>query len=295
VTLNGRIIEEQKNYYYVDTAGGVIQASLRGTLRSARPCVGDKVDIGITNGDTHEGLIRAIHRRKNFLPRPPLANMDQMVLMATLTDPQLDTEALDRFLFFSGCMEVTALILFNKVELLDDSGREELGKLIGVYRAAGYQALEISAITGKNVAQAVQACEGRLSFLAGASGVGKTTLLARLFPLRELRTAGLSRQTRRGVHTTTSISLLKLSCGGYIADTPGFSLIELPVIPYRTVMSYFPDMACCHGLCRFNDCAHDNEPGCAVKNMVAEGKIAQFRYDHYLKIFHEMKQRSSEY
>ena len=291
MALTGRIIEEQRNYFVIDTARGVFQARLRGTMRTKRPCVGDIVSAEIINLDSSEAQIHAIAPRRNFIPRPPLANMDQCIIVASLVEPVLNLEQLDRFCFFTEAYDCSALIAFNKIDLLSTTQLTRLKEVRGIYEAAGYRTLEISAKANKNLGIIAENCTGKYSFLAGESGVGKTALLAALFPDRSFRTAELSQQTRRGVHTTTSIHLLKLPNNGFIADTPGFSNIELPLVPETLVISYFPDLT--STACRFNNCMHENEPGCDIKERVENGSIASSRYEHYIKIYREMKQQNA--
>jgi ribosome biogenesis GTPase len=292
VALTGRIIEQQRNYYVIDTPEGPLKATMRGAMRTARPCVGDIVTVEIINRDSSEAQIHAIHERRTAIARPPLANMDQCIVVATLIEPAINLEQLDRLIFFGQAGGCSVLVVFNKIDMLDTGRQQELLRLVGLYESAGYRVAAVSAAAGTNLDNLVAQCSGSYSFLVGESGVGKTTLLAALFPQRSFRTSALSRQTRRGIHTTTSIELLKLAGGGYIADTPGFSQIALPFVAPLSVISYFSDLMPSAGACRFTNCAHENEPGCAVKARVESGEAALSRYEHYIGIYREMKKRS---
>ena len=153
----------------------------------------------------------------------------------------------------------------------------------------------MSALTGENVDSIIGHCKGTVSIFAGQSGTGKSTILSKIFPDKSFRISELSKNIQRGVHTTTNISLLKLSESGYIADTPGFSFIDLPVVPEEEVVSFFPDIASEQGECKFANCIHENEPDCKIKEKVNNREITESRYTNYLKIYHIMKDKNRDY
>ncbi len=295
--LSGRIVEEQKNYYIVDTEQGNIRSVLKGNIKKEkkRLYAGDFVDIEVFNKDIPEGIIRRLYPRKNNLQRPAVANIDQIVLVNSFKMPPLDLEFIDFFLFYSAVLDFSTILIFNKSDLLTESDRSSLLEIIEIYEKIGYSCIQTSALTGKNINLIAKQCENRLSILAGPSGSGKSTILARIFPDCYFRTNELSKSICRGKHTTTNTTLLKLIPKGYIADTPGFSHIHLPEMPEEQVVSYFPDIASKQGNCRFSNCIHDNEPGCAVKEMVDKGEIMGSRYKNYLKIYRIMEKKQREY
>lgn len=288
----GLVTEEQKNYCVVDCEFGTFKATITGSLRhrKRRICTGDQVDIHITNMDTCEGIVLGIHERKNFLPRPPIANMDQVFFIVTVVEPAADLVTFDRFLFTAEYYGFIPRIVCNKVDLIDDESQEELKRIHTIYAGVGYSVLETSASTGHNVDALVQECTNRRSIFAGVSGVGKSSLLAGILPERSFRTSELS-AIGRGVHTTTSSTLLRLPSGGYIADTPGFAFIDLPTVLPEEVSRFFPEIAEAGKECRFGNCIHQNEPSCQVKQLVSDGQIAESRYEHYLLFYSLMQEK----
>ncbi len=295
--LRGRIVEERKNYYHVDTEKGIIRSLLKGVLKKERKrlFVGDFVTIEIYNTDIPEGIIRELHPRKNILQKPSVANIDQVILILTLKDPPLDLAFVDRFLFSMGVLAFPVHIVFNKSDLLTDDDTQSLSAFVAYYKQLEYSCLQTSALTGDNIDRLVEQCRESLSIFAGPSGTGKSTILAAIFPDHQFRIGDLSKSTHRGVHTTTHITLLKLTDSGYIADTPGFSYMQLPQIDEEEVVAYFPEIAAEQGACKFNNCIHENEPQCSVKQKVESKEILPSRYENYLKIYHAMHEKRREY
>ena len=295
--IAGRIIEEQKNFFIANTAQGDVRVVTKGVLKlhKARICTGDFVDIELTNTDPPQGLILKIHERTSFLKRPPLANLTQVIFICTFKEPPLDLEATDRFLVCASAYGLTPVIAFNKVDLITPGEQEFSQRIIATYRRAGYKIVLTSALAGQGVDELVGICGGQVSAFTGLSGVGKTTLLSRIFPDRELRIGEVSGPTGRGTHTTTSVTLLPLPSGGFIADTPGLSLVDLPLVPEEDIATYFPELDAMIGKCKFNNCVHENEPGCKVREAVEAGDIAPWRHEHYLKMFREMRDRRRGY
>jgi ribosome biogenesis GTPase / thiamine phosphate phosphatase len=295
--ITGRILETQKNYFIIATPHGTIRATTRGLLKKDNKCVcaGDEVVCEITNSDTAEGIILSVKERTSFLKRPPLANITQIVLVCTFKEPPLDLEAIDRFLVSVAASRLAALIVFNKNDRLAPDELPSIEPIIAAYKRCGYAALTTSALTGHGIPQLIERCSDRVSAFAGLSGVGKSALLQKIFPDHEFRLGEVSGATGRGTHTTTSVTLLPLPGGGYIADTPGLAFVDLPLVPEEDVAGYFPELERQIGKCKFNNCIHENEPGCRVKELVEAGEIAEWRVEHYLKIFKEMRERRRQY
>lgn len=288
--LSGRIVSQQKNVYLVDTDRGTVEAALRGTLKRKRskPCVGDVVAVEIIEDEPLRGIINSVEPRRLLLRRPVIANVDHVLFLVSLLEPRVETETIDRFLVTAEDLELEATLVINKVDLLDDTGREELDVLTERYGRIGYRVLQVSAEEATGVDAVLDACRGKVSTMAGLSGVGKSTLLNLMLPDIDLRTAEVSARTSRGVHTTTSTILLCPEPGTYIADTPGFAVIDLPDIDPRDAMLCFPELRELVGACRFNNCLHRDEPGCAVKDAVEEGTIDEGRYRTYLRFYDEL-------
>jgi len=285
--LCGRVVEEQKNYFVVDTPCGQLTATTSGILKKgrARVCSGDMVDVTIIDADKNRGQITSIHKRTSYLRRPSLANCSHLLCVCTLSEPPLNLEALDRLLFSCSAHGLEPVIVFNKVDLVcAEEQKRRLREVMDAYCRAGYRLLSASAHTAEGVGEIVQFCTGRICALAGLSGVGKSTLLSSIFPDIDMRIGALSFKDTRGTHTTTNVTLLPLPGGGYIADTPGLAMIDIPDLAPEEVALHFPEIAACTGRCRFNDCIHDNEPDCFVTGEVANGAIATWRHAHYLAI-----------
>jgi ribosome biogenesis GTPase len=295
--LRGRIIEEQKNHYFVDTEKGIIKSALKGVLKKQknRLYVGDFVDIELFNIDQPEGIIRKLYQRENKFHKPAIANIQQIVFLNTLKEPALNLEFIDRFLLSSEVLHFPTLLVFNKNDLYTPTDKKKLSEITSYYSKIGYTCITVSALTGENLDSLIKLCNNMLSILAGLSGTGKSTILAKIFPEKSFRTQELSKNVSRGKHTTTSTILLKLPNFGYIADTPGFSFIDLPEIDEKDVSSHFPEISSNQGNCRFNNCIHEYEPGCAIKPLVETGEIAPFRYKNYLTIYNAIKEKRRKY
>jgi len=293
----GKIVEEQKNYYIVSASGRALRCTLKGTLlkKRKRVCTGDSVSVQIINEDSAEGVICEIAPRQSFLPRPPLANLSQVIFVNCFKRPRLDTEAIDRFLFSSTSYGIDAVIVFNKMDLLNSGERKELYAVEKYYLNIGYKILHTSVPRNEGIAELVDTCRGKTSAFTGLSGVGKSSLLSLIFPGVEFRTSAVSGTMGKGTHVTTFTKLLPLDEATFIADTPGFAFVDVPTAPEETVAAHFPEIEKVTGECRFNNCIHDAEPGCRVEELVAAKKIAPWRREHYLKIYREMARRRKMY
>ncbi|NLG19087.1 MAG: ribosome small subunit-dependent GTPase A [Fibrobacter sp.] len=289
--LSGRVIEEQKNYLIVDTPEGTVRSTIKGILKKnkTRVFTGDLVDLEIINRDPLEGVISAIHERSSLLKRPAVANLSQVFFIFTVKSPPLDLESLDRFLFSARVYGLEAIIVFNKIDLLNCDDSKELEKIREIYRKIGYRTVCTSAVTNTGIEELISLCKDKISAFSGLSGAGKSTLLSKIILDKSFRIGEVSGSNGRGTHTTTHVSLHPLKEGGYVADTPGISFVNVPTVPEEEVTGYFPELECRIGQCRYNNCIHGGEPGCIVDQLIAENEIAGFRRDHYLKIYNEMK------
>ncbi|MDR3013087.1 MAG: ribosome small subunit-dependent GTPase A [Chitinispirillales bacterium] len=298
LTLRGTVVEEQKNYYIVSTQQNDFRCTIKGTLlkkQKHRIFTGDSVNIRIINDDTLEGVISEVFPRKNFLPRPPLANLSQVIFINCLKHPRLDVEAIDRFLFSASAYDIEAVIAFNKIDLLDEDELRELEEVARYYENINYKTIYTSVPGNRGIAELIDLCENKTSAFTGLSGVGKSSLLSLIFPDIEFRTNIVSGAHGRGTHTTTHIQLLSLNKNTFIADTPGFAFVDVPTVPEDTVASHFPEIENIVGQCRFNNCIHDSEPGCKIIELVESGEIAPWRLEHYLKIYQDMVKRRKAY
>ena len=297
MSIPGRVIEEQKNYFLVDTTSGLVRTGIKGSLWKikTRVCVGDLVQLSITNEDPLEGLITTVEKRSSFIPRPALANITQILFITTYRAPNLDLEALDRMLFTAEVYTIKPTIVFNKTDLLDAEECKSLEKIRLIYENCGYDTLKTSAEKGEGIDLLASKCESGMNAFSGLSGVGKSTLLSKIFPDKIFKIGDVSGAKGRGTHTTTNIALHPHRAGSYIADTPGISFVDIPTVSEEQVATDFPEISACIGQCRFNNCIHDGEPGCFVQEQIEAGKIAISRSKHYLKIFNEMKSIRKQY
>lgn len=295
--FTGRVIEEQKNYFLVDVPEGRARGRIRGLLkkRKTRICSGDIVDIELINRQPLEGIITHLHERKSFLPRPALANIDYVFFIHTIKEPQLDLEALDRFLFSSEVYNFKPFIVLNKIDLLTDKERLKVDFVKDIYQKIGYKILCTSALTEEGIEDLILLCKNHISAFTGLSGAGKSTLLSKIFPENDFRIGKISVQTQRGTHTTTNTTLHRLESGGYIADTPGLSIVDIPEIPEDTVVNYFPELYSIIGQCRFNNCTHNGEPGCFIQELLENNEVSSTRILHYRKIYKDTVERRRKF
>jgi ribosome biogenesis GTPase len=293
MVLSGRVVELRKALCVVDTDHGRVEAELKGILkrRDRRPVAGDNVEVRMPDAQRSRGLVTAVEPRSVLLKRPAVANVDRVLLVTTLTEPYVDRTTIDRYLVCVEAHGLETVLVFNKLDLLSRVQTRELEETMGVYRGAGYQVAGVSATERTGMDRLLQLTGSGISTMAGVSGVGKSTLLNAMLPGRELPTAEVSRKTSRGVHTTSTTILLRLGDGSYVADTPGFTAIDLPDIDSRDVLLYFPELKAAIGACRFNNCLHQDEPGCVVKQRVDDGDVASSRYHSYLLFVSELAAR----
>jgi len=293
--LEGRVIKSFGNRFVVATAAGMLDCGLRGRLRLGDAkthtpvAVGDRVEIAL--GDSADGVIEAVLPRANKLSRPDvlkpeweqvlIANCDQLVAVAALARPRFKYGAVDRLLVVAEKAGLPGAVVLNKTDLVEPHACE---RARAVYARAGYAVILTSALDGRGLPELRGLVQGKTSIFAGHSGVGKSALLNALEPGLGLRTREVSRATDRGTHTTTNIELHPLSCGGYIADMPGIRAIGLWNLAVEELPLLYRDFRPFLGNCRFDNCFHDGEPGCAVKEAVAQRAIDQERYDGYLRI-----------
>ena len=252
--------------------------------------MGDRVTFTATSGA--DGVLEAVEERGTFMVRPPVANVDQVVIICAPQDPPLSLQLLDRLLVLAENRQLHALICLNKDDLPHE---EEEAYLKNLYGRAGYRLLMTSAKLGRGVDELAGELCGRVSVLAGPSGVGKSSLLNRIQPGLKLKTGEISERLKRGKHTTRHVELLTLDCGGLVADTPGFSQLDLTDVRRDELPMCFPEFLHFAPRCRFSGCMHRDEPDCAVKDAVASSEIARSRYDNYLVFLEEVTAQERSY
>lgn len=286
----GTIRKALSGFYYVQTDDGLVTCRARGKFRYQKitPLVGDRV--AITVQDDGSGSLDHILPRRNAFQRPAVANLDQLVIIASGAIPVSDPFLLDRIISLAESKECQPILCINKWDLV------QAEDLLAIYQAAGIPTLSVSAATGQGIEELRGLLAGKISAFTGNSGVGKSSIMNMLLPGLNIKTAEVSDKLGRGKHTTRHVELFDLGGGTYAADTPGFASFDIEmmeIIPKEQLQFDFIDFAPYIGECRFKDCAHLREPGCAVTQAVADGKIAPSRYRSYERLYELSAQHKS--
>ena len=294
-TLSGLIIRAQSGFFTVETGEGSIVCQLRGRLKQGPrtgdlAAIGDRVSISVLEDGS--GMIEEIEERKQAIvrldPRPQgeyrqilLSNADQAVFVFACAHPSPKIRMLDRFLLIAEKQGVPAVVVANKV---DEVGEEKAQEIFGLYEQLGYPVIYTSAKTGLGVEQLHATLAGKVSALAGPSGVGKSSLLNVMQPGLGLEVNEISKAMKKGKHTTVVRQMFPLAGGGYVADTPGWKSLALWDTEPEEIDGYFPELRELVQYCQFSDCTHIHEPGCAVLAAVEQGTVHPNRYDSYLRL-----------
>lgn len=288
--MTGKIIKGIAGFYYVDDGRESYECRARGIFRNngLKPLVGDLVEFTVLDEGGREGSVTDILPRKNQLIRPAVANVDQALVIFSVTSPEPNLNLLDRFLVMMAVHGIGTVICFNKTDLTREEDQERLG---AIYAAAGYPVYFTSALKGRGIDDLRGLVGGKTTVLAGPSGVGKSSLTNLLFPEAEMETGGISQKIQRGKHTTRHSQLFKMGKDTYMMDTPGFSSMYLEDVRCGGLKEYFPEFAAFQEACRFLGCVHVGEPVCGVKEAVRGGGISKSRYDNYLLLYQELKEK----
>ncbi len=283
--LTGIILTSIGGFYYVEAAETVYECKARGSFRKKgiKPVSGDRVLI--TPQENGYCAIDKVLERKNSIVRPPLANLDTLMIVVSTCSPQPNTLIIDKMTAAAVSKGIEPVIVISKSDL---SSADELKS---IYESAGIKTVEFSAKDGRGADEVRSLLSGRITALTGNSGVGKSSLINTLFPELSLDTGDISEKLGRGRHTTRQVALYKV-CGGYIADTPGFSTLDIEryeLIEKERLPEAFPEFEEYLGLCRFTSCSHTCEKGCAVIEAVEAGKISRSRFESYKAMYNEVK------
>lgn len=287
--MKGKIVKGISGFYYVHVAEtGIYECKAKGIFRNQKikPLVGDDVEIVVLDEEKKIGNVEKILPRTRELIRPAVANIDMALVIFAAAKPDPNFNLLDRFLCMMEYQKVPVTICFNKCDLVTEEQREVLRK---IYELAGYELLFTSAKTQENVEKLKSVLQGKMTAVAGPSGVGKSSLINDLQDAVQMQTGGISDKIERGKHTTRHSQIIPIAENTYIMDTPGFSSMDLPGFSKEDLWTCYPEFVRFEPECRFIGCSHIGEPDCGVKMALAEGKISQVRYDNYVQLYQEMK------
>lgn len=285
VTKTGIIVRLTGGFYYVDCDGEILECKARGAFRNRgeSPVVGDRVTVTIKSDGYHS--LDEILPRSNFLVRPPLANLDALVIVISTVEPVPNTLVIDKLTAAAVSLGTMPIIVFSKTDL------KECDELMSVYAKAGFLTFSYADGDKESVSAIRDALSGKLVAFIGNSGVGKSTLINNLYPDLELKTGEISQKLGRGRHTTRTVELFRTE-NGYIADTPGFSTVDMEryqLVMKDQLMYCFPEFEEYLGECRFTSCMHTCEKDCAVIEAVKQGAIAPSRHESYIEMYNEIK------
>ncbi|MGL6174526.1 MAG: ribosome small subunit-dependent GTPase A [Cellulosilyticaceae bacterium] len=292
--MQGTIIKGIAGFYYVKVGERVYECKARGKFRKENitPLIGDRVIISTVDESQYsakeytQGAIEEILERTNKLIRPPVANVDQGIVVFAVTYPEIHLDLLDRFLVMVEMEGIKPYIVLNKI---DGANLESYQYIVEGYAKSGYEVVCVSAKGNINVDRIKEILKDKTSFFAGPSGVGKSTLLNSIQPDLKLQTGEVSVKIKRGKHTTRHVELLPLNEGGYVLDTPGFTSLQFEEIEATELRHYFPEFERFEGECKFNGCSHIHEPGCKVKEALEKDEIFRPRYDNYVTYYNQLK------
>ncbi len=291
--VQGTIIKGIAGFYYVEANSTIYECKARGKFRKENmtPLIGDRVIISLKQEENStdrflEGTIEEILPRTNSLIRPPVANVDQAMVVFSVTYPQIHLDLLDRFLIHIEREHIKPYIVLNKI---DEGNKESYQYIVDRYTKVGYEVICLSAKKKLNTDILMPKLQGKTTVFAGPSGVGKSTLLNTIEESFTLETGEVSEKIKRGKHTTRHVELMPLTVGGFVLDTPGFTSLQLEGIEADDLKHYFIEFEPYEGSCKFSGCTHTHEPGCSVKTALAEGEISEERYNSYTTYYKQLK------
>ena len=289
--MQGKIIKGIAGFYYIYAEdGNVYECKAKGIFRkdNFKPLVGDNVEITVLNEEEKEGSVTSILPRRNSLIRPAVANVDQAFLIFAMENPKPNFLLLDRFLIMMKQQEIPAVICFNKKDVGE---KEEMEKLYEIYTGCGYRVVLSSTYEGEGMDEIHEILKGKTTVVAGPSGVGKSSITNCMQGEVQMETGEISKKLKRGKHTTRHSQVIPVEKNTFLVDTPGFSSLYLTDMKEEELRDYFPEFVMYEPQCRFQGCMHIHEPGCAVKKALSERKISQQRYDNYLALYEELKEK----
>ncbi len=307
--MKGTVIKSTGSWYNVLLEDGkVIRCRLVGKmkldgLKLTNPiAVGDKVQIVLEENADFQGIIKSVDARKNYVLRQSprkrhqlhflASNIDQALLIITMREPNLKVGFIDRFLMMTEPYSIPVILVFNKSDLFTPDDAEAFAALSMLYESLGYHVIAASSVTGEGVAALKQILEKKVTLVAGQSGVGKSTLINHIEAGLQLKTEEISDFSGKGQHTTTFAEMHPLSGGGHIIDTPGIKTLAFSHLEIQDIAHNFREMFALSPQCRFANCTHRNEPNCAVKAGIQDGRISPVRYQNYLSLIEEVEDQN---
>lgn len=288
--MQGLIIGNKANLYKIKVNEKIYIATARGKFKNDNftPVVGDIATISILDEDKNTAVIEDVQERKTYIKRPKLANITQIVFVVSSKHPKPDLLLLDKQLAFAEYLKIRPIIVLNKIDLDD---KKEFINISRIYESIGYKVIQTDAKMGIGIEELLLELKNNVSAFSGNSGVGKSTLINDLFKTNITEEGEISLKNKRGKNTTTDIKLYELNDDTYIADTPGFSTFDVYEIPYRELDKYFIEFRNSVDRCRYIGCSHIKEEECGIKSELNKGKIAKTRYEDYVKIYNELKDK----
>ena len=285
--IKGTIIKGIGGFYYIKTEQGIFECKGRGLFRKEKlvPCVGDHILLEPDELDDFKGTIVEILPRKNIFVRPPVANLDQILIVMAMEKPEPNFYILDKFLVMAEKNQVEIIIAFNKIDLIED---EDVNKIKEIYNNL-YPLFFFSAEVGLGIEEIKNELKNKQTAISGPSGVGKSTLINKMHEDLHLEVGGISLKSQRGKHTTRHVEIFELNNGGLVFDTPGFTSFETIDVSIEELHFMFPELQKLALECRFKSCTHINEPDCAVKLGFDNGGIHKSRYESYVNLYNEIK------
>ena len=287
--MQGLIISNISNIYTVKFENKLYECNAKGKFKKDEitPVVGDNVIIDVLDENKSIGLIKKINPRNNYLKRPKISNITQIILVISYKNPKPDLLLLDKQLAFAEFLGVKPIIILNKMDLAN----KEIDRIYDIYTKIGYTAIKVEAKNKIGIEQLKDVLKNNISVFSGNSGVGKSTLINSIFEDIITKEGDISKKNKKGKNTTTIIKLYEFEKNSYIADTPGFSTFDIYEIPYNNLEKYFIEFKPYIKACEFVGCTHQKEENCGIKDAVKVGKISEERYQRFIKIYKELKEK----
>ena len=292
--LKGIVLSNISNLYKVEVNNKIYDCSARGKIKNTdlSPVAGDIVTIELQDEEEKVGVIEDIKERKNYIKRPKMANLSQIILVISMKMPKPDLLLLDKQLVYAEYMNIRPIICLNKIDLENE---DRIDKIYELYKSIGYDVIKTNAKEEIGVEEIKKCLENNITAFSGNSGVGKSTLINGIMGENITEEGNISHKNKKGKNTTTQVNLYKIKENSYIADTPGFSTFDVNEIEKEELDKYFVEFKDYLNQCEYADCSHIKEERCGIKKGITEGKISKERYDRYCQIYEELKNKKKVY